>query len=117
MELGLEHPAMRDHEAQVTLSVRAGDAVVHPQLRAVLAPHRRPREPGKDWWGTVVGVWPPGSIDFHHTIRVTQLRATLDVHSLCDRMRGRRHTIAVLERHAETLSADRARDKAQGPVN
>jgi hypothetical protein len=28
MEVGLEHPAMRDHEAQVTLPVRAGDAVV-----------------------------------------------------------------------------------------
>jgi len=40
----------------------------------------RPSEPGKDWWGTVIGFEPPGSIDFHHTIHVTQLRATVDVH-------------------------------------
>jgi uncharacterized protein YndB with AHSA1/START domain len=40
----------------------------------------RPDDRGKDWWGTVVGFRPPGSIDFHHTIRVTQLRATVDVH-------------------------------------
>lgn len=37
-------------------------------------------EPGKDWWGTVVGFQPPGSIDFRHRIRVAQLRATADVH-------------------------------------
>lgn len=40
----------------------------------------RPDEPGKDWWGTVTGFQPPGSLDFHHTIRVSQLRATVDVH-------------------------------------
>src|SRR6266851_38693 len=40
----------------------------------------RPNEPGKDWWGTVTGFQPPGSLDFHHTITVTQLRATVDVH-------------------------------------
>ena len=40
----------------------------------------KPDEPGKDWWGTVTGFQPPGSIDFHHTIRVRQLRATVDVH-------------------------------------
>jgi hypothetical protein len=40
----------------------------------------RPDEPGKDWWGTVTGFRPPGSVDFHHTINVTQLRATVDVH-------------------------------------
>jgi uncharacterized protein YndB with AHSA1/START domain len=40
----------------------------------------RPEEPGKDWWGTVTGFQPPGSLDFHHTIRVAQLRATVDVH-------------------------------------
>jgi uncharacterized protein YndB with AHSA1/START domain len=40
----------------------------------------RPGEPGKSWWGSVTGFQPPGSIDFHHTIRVTQLRATVDVH-------------------------------------
>ena len=40
----------------------------------------KPGEPGKDWWGTVTGFQPPGSIDFHHTISVRQLRATIDVH-------------------------------------
>jgi hypothetical protein len=40
----------------------------------------KPDEPGKDWRGTVTGFQPPGSLDFHHTIAVTQLRATVDVH-------------------------------------
>jgi len=40
----------------------------------------RPDESGKEWWGTVIGYQQPGSLDFHHTIRVTQLRATVDVH-------------------------------------
>jgi hypothetical protein len=40
----------------------------------------KPDEPGQDWWGMVTGFQPPGSLDFHHTITVTQLRATVDVH-------------------------------------
>jgi hypothetical protein len=40
----------------------------------------KPDKPGRDWWGTVTGFQPPGSIDFHHTITVKQLRATIDVH-------------------------------------
>jgi hypothetical protein len=40
----------------------------------------KPDEPGKDWWGEVVGFQPPGSLDFRHTIVVRQLRATVDVH-------------------------------------
>jgi Polyketide cyclase / dehydrase and lipid transport len=40
----------------------------------------KPAEPGKDWWGTVIGFQPPGSVDFHHTIRVRQLFADVDVH-------------------------------------
>jgi uncharacterized protein YndB with AHSA1/START domain len=40
----------------------------------------KPDEPDKSWWGTVTGFQPPGSIDFHHTIHVRQLRATVDVH-------------------------------------
>jgi hypothetical protein len=40
----------------------------------------KPQEPGKDWWGTVTGFQPPGSLDFHQTIQVRQLRATVDVH-------------------------------------
>jgi hypothetical protein len=40
----------------------------------------RPGEAGKEWLGSVVGFRRPGSIDFHHTIGVRQLRATVDVH-------------------------------------
>jgi hypothetical protein len=40
----------------------------------------KPAEPGKDWWGTVIGFQPPGSIDFNHVIHIGQLRATVDVH-------------------------------------
>jgi len=40
----------------------------------------KPAEPGKGWWGSVVGFQPPGSIDFHHVIYIGQLRATIDVH-------------------------------------
>ena len=40
----------------------------------------KPGEPGKEWQGAVTGFQPPGSIDFHHTINVRQLRSTVDVH-------------------------------------
>lgn len=40
----------------------------------------KPDEPGKDWWGTVTGFQPPGSLDFHHTIGVGRLWMTIDVH-------------------------------------
>jgi carbon monoxide dehydrogenase subunit G len=40
----------------------------------------KPGQSGKDWWGTVTGFQPPGSLDFHHTIHVSQLKATIDVH-------------------------------------
>ena len=40
----------------------------------------RPGERGKEWWGTVTGFQPPGSVDFHQTITVSQLRAIVDVH-------------------------------------
>jgi uncharacterized protein YndB with AHSA1/START domain len=39
----------------------------------------QPDQAGKDWWGTVTGMQPPGSIDFHHTIPIRQVRATVDV--------------------------------------
>ena len=39
----------------------------------------KPDEPGKDWWGTVTGFRPPGSLDFHHRIVVRQLLATIEV--------------------------------------
>jgi hypothetical protein len=38
-----------------------------------------PGRSGSEWWGSVAGFAPPGSIDFHHVIRVSQLRATVDV--------------------------------------
>jgi hypothetical protein len=38
----------------------------------------KPGEAGKEWWGEVTGFQPPGSVDFHHTITVRQLRATVD---------------------------------------
>jgi len=40
----------------------------------------KPDVPGKDWFGTVTGFQPPGSLDFHHTIGVKQLRGSVDVH-------------------------------------
>jgi uncharacterized protein YndB with AHSA1/START domain len=40
----------------------------------------KPGGQGRDWWGTVTGFQPPGSLDFQHTIHVSQLRATIDVH-------------------------------------
>jgi uncharacterized protein YndB with AHSA1/START domain len=40
----------------------------------------KPDESGKSWWGAVTGFQPPGSLDFHHSIKVRQLRATVDVH-------------------------------------
>jgi hypothetical protein len=40
----------------------------------------KPGESGKDWWGTVTGFQPPGSLDFHHTIEVSQLKATIETH-------------------------------------
>jgi hypothetical protein len=40
----------------------------------------KPGEPGKDWWGTVTGFQPPGSLDFHHTIQISQLKATVEAH-------------------------------------
>ena len=40
----------------------------------------KPDEPGKDWWGTVTGFQPPGSLDFQHTIKLGQLMASIDVH-------------------------------------
>jgi uncharacterized protein YndB with AHSA1/START domain len=40
----------------------------------------KPVQSGKSWRGTVTGFQPPGSLDFHHTIQVSQLRATVDTH-------------------------------------
>jgi len=40
----------------------------------------KPGEPGKDWWGTVTGFQPPGSLDFQHTIHARPVAATIDVH-------------------------------------
>ena len=40
----------------------------------------KPDQHGRDWWGEVTGYQPPGSLDFHHTIAVSELRAVVDVH-------------------------------------
>jgi hypothetical protein len=40
----------------------------------------KPGKSGNSWWGTVTGFQPPGSLDFHHTIQVSQLKATVDTH-------------------------------------
>jgi hypothetical protein len=40
----------------------------------------KPGHAGRDWWGSVTGFQPPGSIDFQHTIKVRPLRATVEVH-------------------------------------
>ena len=40
----------------------------------------KPGEEGKDWWGTVIGYQPPGSLDFQHSIAVAPARGVVDVH-------------------------------------
>lgn len=39
----------------------------------------KPDQPGRSWWGIVTGFQAPGSIDFHHTITIGRLKATVDV--------------------------------------
>ena len=56
------------------------DVEPYPVRRGSRYRDGKPDDPGKDWWGTVTGFQPPGSVDFHHTIHVRQLRATIDVH-------------------------------------
>jgi hypothetical protein len=56
------------------------DVEPYPVRRGSRYHDGKPGEPGKDWWGTVTGFQPPGSVDFHHTIHVRQLLATVDVH-------------------------------------
>jgi hypothetical protein len=56
------------------------DVEPYPVRRGTRYHDGKPDEPGKDWWGTVTGFQPPGSVDFHHIIHVRQLLATVDVH-------------------------------------
>jgi hypothetical protein len=56
------------------------DVEPYPVRRGSRYHDGKPGEPGKDWWGTVTAFQPPGSVDFHHMIHVSQLRATVDVH-------------------------------------
>jgi len=56
------------------------DVEPYPVRRGSRYHDGQPDQPGKDWWGTVTGFQPPGSVDFQHTIHVRQLRATIDVH-------------------------------------
>ena len=62
---------------------RTTDVTPYPVRRGSRYHDGKPNEPGKDWWGTVTGFQPPGSVDFHHTIHVRQLSATVDVHIHC----------------------------------
>jgi hypothetical protein len=52
----------------------------YPVQRGTRYHDGKPDEPGLDWWGTVTGFQPPGSLDFHHAIRAKPLAATIDVH-------------------------------------
>jgi hypothetical protein len=75
----------------------------------------KPGEPGKGWWGTVTGFQPPGSLDFHHTIEVSQLKATVDVHIHYSFERGGRrhagHPVARPRRdHADPLPSPTTTD-------
>ena len=56
------------------------DVEPYPVRRGSRYHDGKPGEPGQDWWGTVTGFQPPGSLDFQHTIGVRQLAATIDVH-------------------------------------
>jgi hypothetical protein len=56
------------------------DVEPYPVRRGSRYHDGKPGEPGKDWWGTVTGFRPPGSLDFHHTIHVRPLAAAIDVH-------------------------------------
>jgi uncharacterized protein YndB with AHSA1/START domain len=40
----------------------------------------KPTSDGKHWWGTVTAFTPPAALDFHHTIRVPEALATVEVH-------------------------------------
>ncbi len=59
---------------------RAPDVEPYPVQLGSCYHDGKPGQPGKDLWGTVTGFQPPGALDFHHTIHVSQLRATVDVH-------------------------------------
>src|SRR5215475_3632538 len=58
---------------------RTNDVEPYPVRRGTRYHDGKPDQPGRDWWGTVTGFQPPGSLDFQHTIHVSQLRATVDV--------------------------------------
>jgi hypothetical protein len=58
---------------------RITDVDPYPVALGSLYHDGKPGEAGKDWWGTVTGFQPPGSLDFHHTIHVSQLRSTVEV--------------------------------------
>ncbi len=59
---------------------RTTDVEPYPVRQGTRYHDGKPGEPGRDWWGTVTGFRPPGSVDFQHAIRVGQLAATVDVH-------------------------------------
>jgi hypothetical protein len=79
-ELLSDMPNYRRWLAASTTFARTTDVEPYPVQLGSRYRDGKPDEPGKDWWGTVTGFQPPGSIDFHHTIEVNQLKATVDVH-------------------------------------
>lgn len=59
---------------------RTTDVEPYPVRQGTRYHDGKPDEPGKDWWGTVTGFQQPGSLDFQHTIKVSQLMGAIDVH-------------------------------------
>lgn len=59
---------------------RTTDVVPYPVRLGSKYHDGKPDEPGKGWWGSVIAFQPPGSLDFHHSIKVKQLGADVDVH-------------------------------------
>jgi hypothetical protein len=59
---------------------RTTDVEPYPVGRGTRYHDGKPDQAGRDWWGTVTGFQRPGSVDFHHTIHVRQVLATVDVH-------------------------------------
>lgn len=58
---------------------RTNDVVPYPVQLGSRYHDGKPDQPGKGWWGSVTGFVPPSSVDFRHTIMISQLKATVDV--------------------------------------
>jgi len=58
---------------------RTTDVEPYPVQRGTRYHDGKPGEGGREWWGTVTGFQRPGSIDFQQTVRVPQMRTTVEV--------------------------------------